>query len=82
MNYIEQIASMLGVKLHEEFTLKTTERGRIIGCHLNEEMIYRFDTELVHKGYNDGYSEWYGFNSKEFYYLCLGLYEIVKIETK
>lgn len=77
MNYIEQVANMLGVKLYEEFTIKPTGRGEACGYKTNEDTVYRFDTELVHKGYNDGYSEWYGGHEKELNYLILGLYKIV-----
>src|SRR5574344_1976693 len=68
---IEKIANLLGVKLYEEFTIRPTERGKILGHKCDENLVYRFDTELVYKGYNDGWSEWYGNGSKTFYYLCL-----------
>ena len=82
MGIMKEIAKLLGVELLEEFTLKVSEHGKSIGCEINEEITYRIDLELVHKGYNDGYSEWYGWNEKVFYKLCIGLYEVVKIEKE
>ena len=79
---IEKIANLLGVELYEEFTIRPTEYGKILGYKCDENLVYRFDTELVHKGYNDGWSKWYGNGSKTFYYLCLGIYEIVKTEEE
>ena len=79
---IEKIANLLGVEQYEEFTIRPTEYGKILGHKCDENLVYRFDTELVHKGYNDGWSKWYGNGSKTFYYLCLGIYEIVKIEEE
>lgn len=76
--YIEQVANMLGVELLEEFKIKPTERGKILGCK-EIDRTFRFDSELVFKGYNDGWSEWYGFGCDEILYrLILGKYEIVK----
>lgn len=78
--YISEIAQMLGVKINEEFKIKPTKYGKILGCKENEHT-YRFDTELVRKGYNDGWSEWYGDECERVLYnLLLGKYEIVKIE--
>ena len=78
-NYIEQVANMLGVELYEEFKIKPTEKAKILG-HKEINKVFRFDTELVFKGYNDGWSEWYGFDcAKILYDLLLGLYEIVKL---
>lgn len=79
MNLIEKVANMLGVELNEEFTIRPTEKGKILGYKTDEERVYRFDTELVHKGHNDGWSEWYGGHSEELYRLIIGLFEIVKI---
>ena len=75
---IEKIANMLGVELYEEFKIRPTKRGEVLGCNpINKT--FRFDTELVYKGYDDGWSEWYGFNcDKILYGLILGKYEIVK----
>lgn len=77
-NYIEQVANMLGVELLEEFKIKPTKDGKILG-HKEDERIFRFDSELVHKGYNDGWSEWYGGCCDVLYYLILKLYEVVKL---
>lgn len=52
---IEKIAKMLGVELYEEFKIKPTKKGEIMGVKPCEK-IFRFDTELVYKGYDDG---WY-----------------------
>ena len=77
---IEKIAKMLGVELYEEFKIKPTKMGEIMGVKPCEK-IFRFDTELVYKGEDDGWSEWYGFGcDKILYYLILGKYEIVKGE--
>ena len=77
---IEKIAKMLGVELYEEFKIKPTKMGEVMGVKPCEK-IFRFDTELVYKGYDDGWSEWYGFDcDKILYYLILGKYEIVKGE--
>ena len=79
---IEKIAKMLGVELYEEFKIKPTKMGEIMGVKPCEK-IFRFDTELVYKGEDDGWSEWYGFDcEKILYYLILGKYEIVKGEWK
>lgn len=76
--YIEQVANMLGVELYEEFKIKPTERAKIMGYKENNKT-FRFDTELVYKGYDDGWSEWYGFDcDKILYRLILGLYKIVQ----
>lgn len=76
---IEKIANMLGVELYEEFTIKPTKLGEIMGCKPIDKT-FRFDTELVYKGYNDGWSEWYGFEcDKILYKFILGKYEIVKV---
>lgn len=78
-NYIEQVANMLGVELLEEFKIKPTELGRILGTKETDK-VFRFDSELVYKGYNDGWSEWYGFECDNILYkLLLGKYEIVKM---
>ena len=69
---LEKIANVLGVDLYEEFTVKATSLGSALGHIPNEEIIYRFDSELMHKGYNDGWSEWYGWNERILYYLCIG----------
>ena len=77
---IEKIAKMLGVELYEEFKIKPTKMGEIMGVKPCEK-IFRFDTELVYKGEDDGWSEWYGFGcDKILYYLILGKYKIVKGE--
>lgn len=78
-SYISQIVEMLGVKINEEFKIKPTEYGKVLGCK-EIDKIFRFDTELVYKGYDDGWSEWYGFGcDKILYQILLGKYEIVKI---
>lgn len=78
-SYILQIVEMLGVKINEEFKIKPTEYGKVLGCK-EIDKIFRFDTELVYKGYDDGWSEWYGFGcDKILYQILLGKYEIVKI---
>ena len=79
---MESVAILLGVELLEEFTIKASDYGKILGCNVDEEIVYRFDSELVRKGYNDGWSEWYGRNQDIFYKLCIGLYETVKIESE
>lgn len=77
-SYIEQVANMLGVKIGEEFKIRPTKLGESLGCKPIDR-IFRFDSELVFKGYNDGWSEWYGFEcDKILYRLLLGKYEIVK----
>ena len=75
---IEKIANMLGVELYEEFKIRPTKMGELLGCKpINRT--FRFDTELVYKGYDDGWSEWYGFDcDKILYKLILGKYEIIK----
>ena len=78
MNTLEKVANILGVELYEEFTVTTTEVGS--GHEVDKDTIYRFDLELVHKGYDDGWSKWYGRNEKILYYLCIGIYKIVKKE--
>lgn len=77
-NYITEIANMLGVKIKEEFNIKPTEYGKVLGCkEINNT--FRFDTELVYKGYDDGWSEWYGHDCANILYgLILGKYEIVR----
>ena len=75
--YIEQVANMLGVKLLEEFKIRPSKIGKMLGYRENNET-YRFDSDLVRKGYFDGWSSWYGGCSKELHYLILGLYEIDK----
>ena len=78
MNSImNEVAKLLGVEPLEQFTIKVTEYGEILGCTVDDSIIYRIDSELVHKGYNDGWSEWYGGNQDIFYKLCIGLYEVV-----
>ena len=78
-SYIQQIANMLGVEINEEFKIRPTEYGKVLGCK-EIDKVFRFDTELVYKGYNDGWSEWWGYEcDKYLYYLILGKYEIVKI---
>lgn len=75
---IEKIANMLGVELYEEFKIRPTKRGEVMGCKTIDRT-FRFDTDLVYKGYNDGWSEWYGFEcDKILYNLILGKYEIIK----
>ena len=75
---IEKIANMLGVELYEEFKIRPTKIGEVMGCKTIDRT-FRFDTELVYKGYNDGWSEWYGFEcDKILYKLILGKYEIIK----
>jgi hypothetical protein len=77
-SYIEQVANMLGVALYEEFKIRPTEFGKAYGCK-EIDTVFRFDSELVHEGYNDGWSKWYGFAGAETLYgLLLGKYEIVK----
>lgn len=79
-SYIEQVANMLGVELYEEFKIKPTAYAKVLGCKEYDNSIFRFDSELVYKGYNDGWSEWYGFNcDKILYRLILGMYEVVKL---
>lgn len=78
MRYIEQVAKMLGVELYEEFQIEPTERGKLQGVKECNKT-FRFDTSLVFKGYDDGWSEWYGFEcDKILYKLILGLYVIRK----
>lgn len=79
---IEKIANMLGVELYEEFKIRPTKMGEIMGCK-PVDRTFRFDTELVYRGYDDGWSEWYGFEcGKILYALILGKYEIVKAGAK
>lgn len=80
-NKMKEIANMFGVELLEEFKIVPSEYGKTIGCK-EDNNIYRFDSEFMHKGYDDGYSEWYGWNEKQFYKLCIGLYEVDKKESK
>lgn len=76
---IGKIANMLGVELYEEFKIKPTKIGEIMGCKPIDKT-FRFDTELVYRGYDDGWSEWYGFEcDKILYKLILGKYEIEKV---
>ena len=75
--YIEQVAKMLGVKLNEEFKIKLTKTAKILG-HKENHNTFRFDTDLVHKGWDDGWSEWYGGDGRILHLLILGLYEIEK----
>lgn len=78
--YMQEISRMLGIKINEEFKIKPTEYGKVLGCK-EDNRIFRFDTELVYKGYDDGWSEWYGFGcDKILYQILLGKYEIVKNE--
>ena len=75
---IKKIANMLGVELYEEFKIRPTKLGKIIGCKPIDKT-FRFDTELVYRGYDDGWSEWYGFDCEKILYkLILGHYEIIK----
>ena len=77
--YIEQVANMLGLELLEEFKIKPTEYGKLLG-HKEDERVFRFDSELVYKGYDDGWSEWYGFKcDKVLYHLILGIYKVVRL---
>lgn len=78
--YIEQVANMLGVELYEEFKIRPTEYGKALGyIVLEDNRIFRFDSELVCKGYRDNWSEWCGNGCyRILYYLILGLYEVVK----
>ena len=79
---IEKIANMLGVELYEEFKIKPTKMGEVMG-YKPIDRTFRFDPELVYKGYNDGWSEWYGFEcDKILYNLILGKYEIIKKENE
>lgn len=76
---IEKIANMLGVELYEEFEIEPTELGEIMGCKPIGK-VFRFDTELVFRGYDDGWSEWYGFDcDKILYKLILGKYRVKKV---
>ena len=80
MSYVEQVAKMLGVNLCEEFMIKPTEYAKILG-HKENNNIFRFDSQLVRKGYDDGWSEWYGFGcDRILHLLIIGLYEVVKID--
>lgn len=75
---IKKIADMLGVGILEEFKIRPTKLGESLGCKPIDRT-FRFDTELVYKGHNDGWSEWYGFEcDKILYQIILGKYEIVK----
>ena len=80
--YIEQVANMLGVELLEEFKIKPTETGKILGAK-EDGRTFRFDSELVYKDHDDGWSEWWGWNCDKFLYkLLLGMYEIVKLKAR
>ena len=77
---IKDVAELLGVKPYEKFKIKASDYGKLLGYEINEDKIFRFDIGLVYKGYDDGWSEWYGYDGdKILYRLILGLYEIVKI---
>lgn len=76
--FIEKIANMLGVEINEEFRIRPTDYGKVLGCK-EVNKVFRLDTELVYKGYDDGWSEWYGFDCANVLYgLILGKYEVVK----
>ena len=78
-SYIEQVANILGVELLEEFKIKPTELGMIMGIKETDKT-FRFDSELVYKGYNDEWSEWYGFGCAEILYmLLLGKYKVIRL---
>ena len=80
-NHTEEVAKMLGVDLKEEFKVKPTEFAQKRGFKIYKEdegRIFRFDDELSVKGYDDGWSEWYGSNDRVLYFLIIGMYEIVK----
>ena len=80
--YIEQVANMLGVELLEEFKIKPTKYGKILGVKYDDR-IFRFEPELVYKGRNDGWSEWWGWDcDKILYKLLVGIYEVVKIKAR
>ena len=80
MSYIEQVAKMLGVELYEEFQIEPTEIAKLQGVKECEKT-FRFDIGLVYKGYDDGWSEWYGFGCDNILYkLIVGLYVIRKGE--
>lgn len=79
---MNEVALLLGVKPLEEFNIKESDSGKLLGYKANENTIYRIDLELVRKGYDDGWSEWYGGNQDIFYKLCIGLYEAVKINKE
>ena len=80
-NHMKEVAVLLGVNLKEEFKVKPTELAKKTGYKCNEEKIYRFDYELSNKGYDDGWSEWYGGNYETLYHLLIGLCEVVKIDN-
>ena len=77
-SYIEQVANMLGVEFNEEFKIKPTRTGRVYGCK-EYDTVFKFCHELLYKGYNDGWSEWYGCDGNILYQLLLGKYEVVKL---
>ena len=62
-NYFHEIAKILGVKPLEEFNVVPTKFAKFLGYEI-DNLTYRFDYELSSKGYDDGYSEWYGGNYK------------------
>lgn len=76
MNKIEQIAKIFGVEIGEEFTLTTTPFGKLLGYPEPSQDIYRFDVELVRKGFDDGWSCWYGGNAVILNSMIIGIYEI------
>lgn len=81
-DYIEQVANMLGVQLNEEFKIRPTEKAKLLGVRENDKT-FRFDTALVYKGYDDGWSKWYGFGCEHvLYYLLLGYYEVDRAGIK
>lgn len=80
MNNIEKVCNILGLKLYEEFTVKASDYGKILGYKVDDKVVYRFSTQLLHKGIHNPQEndDWYGGGGEEkiLYYLLLGLYEI------
>ena len=75
-SYIEQVANVLGLELYQEFKIKPTNIAKLLGY---KEMGVTFmfdDGGLMHEGYDDGWSKWYGNNSDILECLIIGLYEV------
>ncbi len=45
-SYIQQIANMLGVEINEEFKIRPTEYGKVLGCK-EIDKVFRFDIALI-----------------------------------
>lgn len=80
IGYGDQVAKIFDLKQGERFKLKLTEHAIVLGYKpLVETFVFSAD-QLMHVGYDDGWSDLYGGDARILEKMICGLYVVEKLQ--